>query len=207
MNGIENKLNVLIKQFKTINNNNEYKIPNNTVVWFTDGSCINNGKKNSQGAFAAICVSGYTKYNMIYGKMSTTNIKPTNIRAEYYGILSALEKLEYDLKSPKWDKAIIYSDSKFWIDMIYKYMPKWQVDIFDTKKNPDLTKPLWAIWKKLEKSNKSVEIIHVYAHNKNNSKDSTDPFKRFCYNNNNIADELANIAREFSHTKITNTFV
>lgn len=166
-----------------------------TISFFTDGSCVGNGKKNAIGGFSAICVSGYKKNTLVYGKVNNEK-SVTNIRAEGYAILAVFELLLSEIECTKWNKCIIYTDSEFWLKMIYNYMPKWSIDTFSTKANPDLTICMWDIWKKINRSDKTIEIIHVYAHNKDNSQNSPDPFKKFSHDNNALADELAGIARE-----------
>ena len=193
-----------VKKFKSVNTNNPYiinqKINKNglknglkTAIWFTDGSCTGNGKKSANGGYAAVCVNGHQKGLLLFGKVNT-DIKATNIRAECYAILTVLENMLQDTDLT-WNHGIIYSDSEFWIKMVYDYMPKWKAANFDLKANPDLTKKLWKIWQQLHKTDKMVEIVHVFAHNKDKSATSTDPFKRFCHDNNQLADELADIAR------------
>ena len=189
---IDDMTNILTK-FKLINNNNLYKTDHRINIIFTDGSCLKNGKKNSSGGYASLFVNGPYKGNLIYGKVQDDVVKATNIRAEYFGIISSLEKLQSGL-TDNWYAAIIYTDSEFWIKMLYEYMPKWNSAKFDTKANPDLTKPLWKLWKELQASNKEISLRNVFAHNKDKSATSTDPFKRFCHDNNAIVDNIAGIA-------------
>ncbi|MGL5935145.1 MAG: RNase H family protein [Cetobacterium sp.] len=171
------------------------------IIWFTDGSCAGNGKKCSVGGFAAVCTNGPTMGNILYKRIEKAD-KPTNIRAEGFAIQTVFEKLIIDLKSDNWNSATIYSDSEFWIKMLYTYMPKWKEDMFNSKANPDITKKIWQYWNHLQKSNKKIEILHIYAHNKDNSATSKDPFKRYCHDNNKLADELANIARSLPDYKL-----
>lgn len=184
-------------------NSNEFalNISPKTISWFTDGSCTNNGKFGATAGYAILCVSGYKRNTLIYGKVDDSLHKATNIRAEGIAILNILELLTNDIKSDQWDRSIIYSDSEFWIKMFYNYMPKWQATKFDTMANPDITKQMWVTWNKL-KTQKIVEFVHVYAHNKKKDAVSADPFKRFCHDNNALADYLAGIARKLPDNKI-----
>jgi ribonuclease HI len=187
-----------------IANTNEFAVSINpkTLSFFTDGSCSGNGKKTSVGAFSAICVSGYKKNTLVYAKVNDLKIKATNIRAEGSAIITVLKILLRDIECDKWNHCIIYSDSEFWIKMIYNYMPKWSTFNFAVKANPDMTTTVWNLWTKLQMYDKKIEMVHVYAHNKDNSATSPDPFKRFCHDNNYIADELASIAREMPDYEI-----
>jgi ribonuclease HI len=192
-----------IKCFKKINTNNPYIINNENInIWFTDGSCTNNGKKLAIGGSAAICVSGYKKGLLLYNKVDNKIIKATNIRAEGIAIMNIFENLLKSKKSPEWRQSIIYTDSNFWIKMIYEYMPKWKPANFDTKANSDLTKQMWDLWQQLQLSPKIINIIHVYSHNKQGDATSVDPFKRFTHDNNDLADILANMARKLPDYKI-----
>jgi hypothetical protein len=70
-------------------------------------------------------------------------------------------------------------------------MPKWSEPNFDLKANPDLTKHMWKLWNDLKAAGKSVRVIWVPAHNKRGTKNSTDPYEKFCYVNNDLVDKLA----------------
>lgn len=177
-------------------------INNTTLSFFTDGSCTGNGKISSVGGYAVICVSGYKKNNILYGKVDNHIVKATNIRAEATAILTILQYLVKHIKSTEWNAAVIYTDSEFWLKMLYNYMPKWSLNTFSTKANPDITNKMWTTWQKLLISDKKVEIIHVYAHNKTKGNTSSDPFTKFCHDYNKLADDLANIAREQNDYKL-----
>lgn len=81
-------------------------------------------------------------------------------------------------------------------------MPKWTSDTFKLKSNPDLTVKISELWKKINAFDKVVDLTHVYAHNKDKSGDSKDPYKKYCFTYNGLADELANIARDLPDYKI-----
>jgi ribonuclease HI len=196
---ITQKITNIQNKLITVNMNNTYSkcINTRTLSWFTDGSCHGNGKKQSIGGYAAICVSGYKQNMIIYGRVDDRINKATNIRAEGTAIIKVLENLldDFNNSGDKWDNSIIYSDSEFWIKMIYEYMPKWKPVAFEQKANPDMTKRIWGLWHMVS-NKKGIEIKHVYAHNKDNSANSNDTYKRFCHDNNEIVDYMANIGRE-----------
>lgn len=184
-----------------------HKMNQRSLIFFTDGSCHGNGKKTSIGGYSAICVNGYKKGLLLYGKVNTIDIPATNIRAEGIAIIKVFKRLIKLIESKKWDDAIIYSDSKFWIDMIYKYMPNWAPDAFDTKANPDLTKKVYRLYNELQSSNKQIDVKHVYAHNKKGGATSTVVSERFAHDNNELADSLANIARELPDCKLQRVII
>lgn len=177
-----------------------------TVSFFTDGSCIDNGKKNAVGGFAVIGVTGYMRNIIILGKVDNTRTRATNIRAEALAILKVLELLVRDIELPLWNKCMIYTDSEFWQKMLYEYMPRWNKSKFKSMSNSDITIPMWNLWNTILE-NKSIEVVHVYAHNKDNSAKSRDPFKRFSFENNDLADELAGIARDLPDFNVVEEIV
>lgn len=199
-------MNIIAQKFKKINFENSYKISKNTLVWFTDGACIKNGKLNATAGYASICTNGVKNGDFIIGKVDDINIKPTNIRAEGLAISNTLKYLYSDINNNSWNDIIIYTDSEFWINMIYKFMPSWSQLKFETKSNPDLTKQIYKTFIDIQKQ-KSIRLIHVYSHNKDFSKNSIDPFKKYCHDNNDIADQLANYAKTLLHyNTIINNF-
>ena len=123
---IQTDMKNFVKNFKTVNYS-MYKEPifdKKSLIWFTDGSCIKNGKTNSSAGYASSCVNGFKKGLIIYGKLDDKLIKATNIRAEGMAIQSVFENVIKNNKSSDWNSAVIYTDSEFWVKMIYNYMPK-----------------------------------------------------------------------------------
>ncbi len=158
------------------------------VQVFVDGSCTGNGKAKARGGYAyAFVAGGFECKNATALK---DGITPTNIRAEGMAIIKVLEVLGEFIDD--WDKCEIFSDSEFWINMIYKYMPKWNAATFTAKANTDITTEVWQRWNDLISTpGKTITLVHVYAHNKAGWRDSTDPFKRWCYENNDLVDKMA----------------
>lgn len=143
---------------------------------FTDGSCADN-----KGSYACVYVGGPLK-----GYADTDIIQnATNIRAEGIAIIVALENAA---EADGWSRLQIYTDSKFWKDMLEKYMPKWTDEKFARMRNPDLTTKLWSLWSAIQKPK---EIRFVPAHNKTGWKNSADPYKVWCHQHNDRADRLA----------------
>ena len=68
----------------------------------------------------------------------------------------------------QWDECIIVSDSEFWINMFTVYMPRWARENieFNTKKNSDITEPMYAMFVFLtEEQGKTIEFRHIRSHN------------------------------------------
>lgn len=203
MSTISPNMQKFINSFKKVNNsiNKTCLFDMRENIWFTDGSCTKNGKICAKGGYSAICTNGITAGAILYRRLNV-NEKPTNIRAEGMAIQTVFERLVLDVNLDTWYSATIYTDSEFWVKMIYDYMPKWSSDNFNAKANPDLTKKIWSLWNHLKKTNKKIEVVHIYGHNKDNSATSKDPLKRYCHDNNKLADQLANIARENEDYKL-----
>ncbi len=168
-----------------------------TQVVFTDGSCYpNKACAQAKGGFAAVFSLGTMKDTIIYGSIKNRPEFATNQRAEGMAILKVFEYLLEHID--EWDKCIVVSDSDFWIKMIETYMPNWALkDIFDEKKNPDLTKKMWSVYATITiKHAKTVQFRHMKSHGKDgwqNEKEGS--YKHFCYINNKYVDELASFAR------------
>jgi uracil-DNA glycosylase len=185
---------------KNINYNYGSKYSLLTHMVFSDGSCINNGKKNAKGGYAAIFIIGPWKNKKIMSSLPKTNYTHSNIRAEGESIIQILELLKKDMlsdSSHEWRTCQIYTDSDFWRKMILDYMPKWSESQFLQKKNPDMTLKLWNLWNWIMGKGKNLELIWVPAHNKLGWKNSNDLYKKWCYDNNDVVDKLATYAREY----------
>ena len=120
---------------------------------FTDGSCINNGKKNSYGG-----------YGIFFGKNNLKNVsqkmkgKVTNNKAELTAILEALKIL-----TPE-SKYYIVSDSEYSINCVTKWFLGWEKKEWKTSKgtpvlNRNLIEPITQLLKSL-----NVKFLHVNSH-------------------------------------------
>jgi len=112
----------------------------NEVEIFVDGACLGNP---GPGGYAAILRSGVHE-KVITGRVRQT----TNNRMELMAAIEALSAL----KRPS--KVRIYTDSRYLLDGITKWLPKWQKNNFKTSsgkpvKNRDL-------WERLS------ELIHLH---------------------------------------------
>lgn len=168
-----------------------------TQVVFTDGSCYPNKVcPDAKAGYAAAFALGTMKDVVLYGNVQNRPHYASNQRGEGYAVLRVLEYLSKH--TDEFEECIIVADSEFWINMFEKYMPKWaQSDQFDEKKNPDLTKKLWALYVELtEEKGKSIQFRHIRSHDKDDwSSFPEDSYEYFCYVNNTYVDELASYAR------------
>lgn len=125
---------------------------------FTDGCCKNNQNKKLAKAGWGLYIykTNFVDYeNTIY--YGTVNGNQTNIRAEGLALYNAFKICEKCRNV----KINIFTDSKFWIQMINEFMPNWDDDKFDKKSNPDLTKKIWKLYSSL-KTKPSLIFVNAY---------------------------------------------
>jgi uracil DNA glycosylase/ribonuclease HI len=132
-------------------------------IGYTDGACKNNqnskkakvkypraayGYHLTEGPYAGHSKGDKVLFTTIEMDGIETNVAPTNIRAEGLAILRLLEFIK---AKESHMTIIIHTDSQFWIDMVFKWMPTWVKRIesgnmkWTDKKNFDIAKDLWDI--------------------------------------------------------------
>jgi ribonuclease HI len=131
-----------------------------TKYIYTDGSSINNGRKN--------CKSGYGIY---FGENDCRNLskrvigKQSNNVAELTAILEAIKIIEPELSREEEvvvEKIIIFTDSKYSILCLTSYglkccKNKWTADI----PNKDLVRETFELF---QKYNSKLSVQHILAH-------------------------------------------
>jgi len=148
------------------------------MIVFTDGSALNNGKKNCVAACGIVWVNG--EFQPEGFKLPPDELH-TNNRAEYMAAIRALEQAnEIDPECKETLK--IYTDSKLMVDTITKWVNTWESKGWK-KANGSPVKNMDLV-KKLHNYNKqrNVEWIHTKAHT------GEDTFESHW---NDIADKLA----------------
>jgi ribonuclease HI len=95
---------------------------NNTIKVFTDGSCINNGRKNKNAPVQA----GYAVVFPDHPEWNEAKAIPdgTNIRAEMTAIIRAFQIASTLGKVD--DHVTIYTDSQFTINVVMLWMAGWK---------------------------------------------------------------------------------
>ena len=157
---------------------------------FTDGSTINNGKKNALGGIG-VYIPKY-KYNLSLPFLLET---PTNQKCELYAIIKALEyilllKIENKLR----DKNItIYTDSEYSINVCTKWISLWKFKKWITTegkpvKNIYLIKNIDYILNLLKIKQIKLFFKHIRSHQDKPNKKDLD-YK--IWEGNNIVDVLA----------------
>ena len=167
---------------------------------FTDGSCFpNNSSKESKGGYASIFANGPLCGKILCGSLDNKIANATNQRAEGIAILKSMQ---YLLKFTDWEDCILVTDSNFWIQMIYDYMPNWNDNKFKSKKNPDLTKKVYETYLSIKETKKNFKIIHMYSHNKSNWSNCKKTSKEYYfYFHNDIADQIADCSKNMPKGK------
>jgi ribonuclease HI len=129
------------------------------LLIFTDGSSINNGKKN--------CFAGYGIHfpNKEFPDVSRifTHKPITNQRAELYAIYKAIKMIEGVIGD--YDEIIIYSDSEYSIKSVTIWVKKWVTKNWMLSKNKpvknvDIIKPLYELLLKYP----IIKLEHVRSH-------------------------------------------
>ena len=160
-----------------------------TEIIFTDGSCINNGKRNAYGGVG-----------VYFGKNDTRNYAmpqtktPSNQKGELVGILKALEL-------SRLPNIIIYTDSRYSIKCVTSGKNGWIDNWKKTNSNPKLWKnskgksvkhaEIIAQIDSLQKTKESVELRHVNSHQAEPIDKNSQ--KYFIWYGNDKADKLAKI--------------
>lgn len=170
-----------------------------TAIVFTDGSCNpNNSSKASVAGYSCIFKLGAFDNTIIMGNLNNETYNATNIRAEgtaiYQVMIFLSDRLEY------WNRAIIITDSEFWIKSITEWIPKWaKNNELSQRKNPDLISNIWNLYNELTSGlcTKMIEFRFIKGHNRSNWGDKPkQSYEYFCYKGNELADTYANKARK-----------
>jgi ribonuclease HI len=97
-----------------------FKMPEDGIIIFTDGSSKGNGSRNAKSGCAAVFPL-HPHLDVSY----TLPLGSTNNRAEYTGLLLGLQKAK--LEDPRHIKTIyVYTDSKLLIDSMTKWIRGWK---------------------------------------------------------------------------------
>jgi ribonuclease HI len=131
-----------------------------TIVVFTDGSALNNGRKNAKAGYAAV----FPNHPHLHTAAPLTGPNPTNNRAEYQALITALDIIDRDIDPSKTRRVVIYTDSKLLIQSVTQWMKGWKRNGWKKADgapvlNRDLLEALDA-----HMAVRRVEMHHVRAH-------------------------------------------
>jgi ribonuclease HI len=101
----------------------------NSIVCFSDGSCINNGstsiKKPANAGYACV-FPNHPQYTQARKLCATPDCAVTNNRAEYTALICAIEICR-DIDSSSHSQSLaFYTDSKLLIDTATRWIPVWK---------------------------------------------------------------------------------
>jgi len=165
--------NSITSYFNKISENNPKECRKPSLLIYTDGSCINNGKQNAKAGIGIYC-----KEADLYISKRITG-KQTNQRAELSAILIALENITISV----YDKITIYTDSMYSINCLTQWIKNWiKNNWLDKHKKPIKNKDLILSIYNIICLNPRIYLLHIEAHT--NKKDIHSI-------GNSIADKLA----------------
>lgn len=156
---------------------------------YTDGSSINNGKKNSRGAYAAVFPDALHES---FGRPLNPEGSQTNQTAELTAILEGIRKLK-TFRDISGKVIRICTDSQYSINCLTKWIPGWKERNWRTSEGKPVVHRviLEEILKELE--GVSHQFVHVRAHTGAEDTDSKW---------NDYTDQMANKAAE-TQTDVT----
>jgi len=156
---------------------------------FTDGSCLNNGKKNSVGAIG-IFFSDNDPDNLGQAIDNDGN-KITNQTMELLAAIQALKIINDKIQNQQINQKMIYvyTDSTYLINSMTKWYKSWETNNWKNSKgkdveNVDLIKLLYEL-----KSKHITIFKHVRSHQDEPTDKNSD--KHFAWYGNHMADKLA----------------
>ena len=166
---------------------------------YTDGSSINNGRKNSRGAYAAVYPFAP---DLSFGRPLAEDNSQTNQTAELTGILEGIRTLR-SFRSPTGVVVRICTDSEYSINCLTKWVSGWRKRDWKTSEGKPVVHRvlLEEILKELEVF-AGHQFVHVKAHTGGEDTDSKW---------NDYADQLASKAatekREVKMSDLTDKVV
>ncbi len=164
----------------------------NIINLYTDGSAINNGKRNCKATFGFIIVNinifnirDISNDIILYKYKNSVDINPSSPRAELQAVV---EGLFYILNNIQCNNINIITDSEYVFKTSTKWIYDWQKKNKIMKmKHPDLLVKLIDILFKFKNNKIDLNFIHINSHqNETNIIDKD--YKNYYYNK--MIDEL-----------------
>jgi ribonuclease HI len=165
------------------------------MIIFTDGSTLNNGKKNAIGGIGVYIpqqksTSNSNEYKLSYSLLSTDYIKVTNQISELIAIILGIEQA---IKMTK-ETIYVYTDSKYAIDCATTWSKSW-INNNWKKSNGKVIDNLWLIYRLVQLTKKYPIIFkHIKAHTEEPSNKSSDEYNLWF--GNDTVDKLAQNASQ-----------
>jgi ribonuclease HI len=168
------------------------------MIIFTDGSTINNGKKNAIGGIGVYIPKQETieEWSLSYSLLSTTNmqgysIKVTNQISELIAIILGIEKAIELIKNTT-DTIYVYTDSKYAIECATSWCKSWIKNNWK-KSTGKVIDNLWLIYRLVQLTKLHPIIFkHVRSHQEEPTNNINSEEYKIWFGNNK-ADKLAQI--------------
>jgi ribonuclease HI len=162
---------------------------NKKFIIFTDGACLNNGKKNSIGAIGIYFKENDT--DNLGQIVENDNNKITNQTMELLAVIKAMQIIDSKIQNKIINEPIIYiyTDSTYVINSLTKWYPNWEKNNWlNTKQKPVENKELIQLLYTLK--NKYIVIFkHVRSHQKEPEDKKSESYQ--IWYGNYMADYLA----------------
>lgn len=159
------------------------------MIIFTDGSTLNNGKKDACGGFSFYIPpqEGIPEIRESYALASTDKIKVTNNIAELLATIIGIQVLVSNMKSM--ETIYVYTDSNYVIKAATEYHKKWITSNWQTKAGKPVQN-LWLVFHLIQLSKKYPIIFnHVDAHQEKPTDKNTKEY--VLWKGNDVVDKLA----------------
>lgn len=159
------------------------------LLVFTDGSTINNGKKNAKGGIGVYIVETSLSYEKQSEYSYSERVeKPTNQKCELLAIKQALLILNEKFNSYK-GNVMIYSDSMYSINCVTKWYKNWKNNGWKNSKNQDVkNKEIIQDILSLLETKRNIQFHHIRSHQPKPDGDGLELLK---WEGNENADSLA----------------
>ncbi len=138
---------------------------NTTIEIYTDGACLGNP---GRGGWAAILL-----YKEHQKKISGSNKETTNNQMELSAVIEALKSLKNNH-----NQLIIYTDSKYVIDGITKWIFNWKKNAWRTADRKPVKN--YELWQELDKEvhKHQIKWVWVKGHSGNKYNEMVDQLAR-----------------------------
>ena len=165
----------------------------NKMFIFTDGGCINNGRKNAKAAFSIYFTEDH---NSPFYKFNTTELinDPSNNKAELSGIRKVFQTCfkNKDLFKDNFKEIFICTDSMYSIKCIDTWSKNWVKNNWknakgEPVKNKEIIMDILNYKKDIEKENIEINFKHIFSHTK--CPQEQDSLQYFLWKGNDIVDK------------------
>lgn len=176
----------------------------NTILVFTDGSTVNNGKVTARGGFSTYY---YTENKHLQNLLHPTG-EPffcypiTNNRCEMMAIIEGIRNIAKVVDFNKVYDVIILTDSEYIVNIFNKWLPVWKLKGYRKADNKEIENKDFVIW--IEKLIQLYEpVLKIQLRHINAAHDWLEPTDKhsvdwLLWNGNNQTDNLAKRATTIS---------